>query len=201
MILRRLADAIRRQDWFTVLMETAIVITGVFLGLQAQQWAKDREDRQTEAVYLTRLYDEVLDLEATRAPLLALREGVFESVRAVTPALFGSEQRALKTQECDSLGLLSIVSNPTSDLATLLELQETGRLSLFQDEIVRSAIRSYLLKAARARDINAAVFRNIAPLMPDYPELLRYSKTANPGITSKGFIVCDVSEIRNNIEF
>lgn len=34
MILRRLADAIRRQVWFTVLVETGIVVMGVFLGLQ-----------------------------------------------------------------------------------------------------------------------------------------------------------------------
>jgi len=33
-ILRRLADVIRRQDWFTVAVETLIVVLGVFVGLQ-----------------------------------------------------------------------------------------------------------------------------------------------------------------------
>ena len=35
MILRRIAEALRRQDWFTVAVETPIVVFGVFIGLQA----------------------------------------------------------------------------------------------------------------------------------------------------------------------
>ena len=34
MILRRLATSIRKQDWFTVFIETLIVVFGVFIGLQ-----------------------------------------------------------------------------------------------------------------------------------------------------------------------
>ena len=32
MILRKLASAIRRQDWFTVLLEFVIVVLGIFIG-------------------------------------------------------------------------------------------------------------------------------------------------------------------------
>ena len=35
MILRRLTDAFRKQDWFTVGIETLIVVLGVFHGLQS----------------------------------------------------------------------------------------------------------------------------------------------------------------------
>ena len=38
MILRRLTNAIRRRDWFTVVIETLIVVLGVFLGLQVNNW-------------------------------------------------------------------------------------------------------------------------------------------------------------------
>ena len=33
-VLARLADGIRRQDWFTVLVEIAIVVLGVVIGFQ-----------------------------------------------------------------------------------------------------------------------------------------------------------------------
>jgi hypothetical protein len=36
--LRRLADALRKQDWFTVAVETLIVVFGVFIGLQVGNW-------------------------------------------------------------------------------------------------------------------------------------------------------------------
>ncbi len=68
MILRRLATSIRKRDWFTVFVETMIVVLGVFLGLQVQQWAGERVRKATEAEYIARLHDEVADLQATRAP-------------------------------------------------------------------------------------------------------------------------------------
>ena len=39
MILRRLTTALRKQDWFTVVIETLIVVLGVFLGLQVNNWS------------------------------------------------------------------------------------------------------------------------------------------------------------------
>ena len=32
LILRRITEAFRKQDWFTVAVETLIVVLGVFLG-------------------------------------------------------------------------------------------------------------------------------------------------------------------------
>ena len=52
MILRRLTDALRKQDWFTVVIETLIVVLGVFLGLQVNNWneARAAESRRAEII-------------------------------------------------------------------------------------------------------------------------------------------------------
>jgi hypothetical protein len=203
MILRRLAGAIRRQDWFTVLIEIMIVVIGVVLALQVQQWAQDRADRQTEAAYLSRLYDEVPALEATRARLIEFRENVYASATSAAPVVLGLDDRTLTKEECFGLGYLSILSNPTSDLAILNELQTTGRLYLVQDEKLKLLIRSYLLQAARARDINEAIFRNATTsgLMPRYPELLRISENASPEAVDVDAFICDTMKMRSNLEF
>jgi len=44
MILNRIANAIRKQDWFTVLLEFVIVVFGIFVGLQATEWEQERQD-------------------------------------------------------------------------------------------------------------------------------------------------------------
>lgn len=201
MILRRLANAIRRQDWFTVLIEIMIVVIGVVLALQVQQWAQAHEERKTEAAYLSRLYEEVLNLEATRAPIIQFRENVFAGATSAAPALLGLEERALTKEECFGIGYASILSNPTSDLAILNELQATGRLYLVQEETLKSSIRSYLLQAARARDINEAVFSNAAPLIPYYPELVRVSDTATPQTINADSFICDSNKMRSHLEF
>ncbi len=38
MILRRLANAIRQQDWFVVTIDILIVVLGVFIGIQMANW-------------------------------------------------------------------------------------------------------------------------------------------------------------------
>lgn len=59
MILRRIAGALRRQDWFTVLVATMILVLGVFIGLQVNNWNEARADRQREAAYLQGLAQDI----------------------------------------------------------------------------------------------------------------------------------------------
>ncbi|WP_340694164.1 hypothetical protein [Hyphomonas sp.] len=58
MILRRLSNAFRKQDWFTVVVETLIVVLGVFLGLQVNNWNADRTARSAESATLIRLHED-----------------------------------------------------------------------------------------------------------------------------------------------
>lgn len=46
MILRRLAESLRRQDWFTVGLEVAIVVIGVFTGIEVANWNEARLEAQ-----------------------------------------------------------------------------------------------------------------------------------------------------------
>jgi hypothetical protein len=43
MILRRFSANLRRQDWTAVVVELAVVVIGVFIGLQASNWNQERE--------------------------------------------------------------------------------------------------------------------------------------------------------------
>ena len=59
MILRHLAYAIRGQNWFTVLIELAVVVVGIFLGLQIDDWNERRKENSLERGYIERLEAEV----------------------------------------------------------------------------------------------------------------------------------------------
>ena len=60
MILQKLSMALRRQDWFTVVLEILIVVIGIFLGLQANEWNESRVERQLERTYLERIHADLL---------------------------------------------------------------------------------------------------------------------------------------------
>lgn len=59
MIIRRMADAIRTQNWFTVIIEILIVVIGIFLGLQVDDWNQARLDRARAEVYSQQLTAEL----------------------------------------------------------------------------------------------------------------------------------------------
>ena len=63
MILRRIAAALKRQDWATVFVEFALVVVGVLIALQLDNWNDARKERKLERAYLNRLY---IDLEKSR---------------------------------------------------------------------------------------------------------------------------------------
>jgi hypothetical protein len=58
MILRRITEAFRNQDWFTVAVETPIVVLGVFLSLQVNNWNTARLEQAQEQEYLVRLKED-----------------------------------------------------------------------------------------------------------------------------------------------
>lgn len=66
MILTRISAALRRQDWFAVVIEFVIVILGVVMGFQIAAWNAERQARADAADLLERLHDEIRDVEAAR---------------------------------------------------------------------------------------------------------------------------------------
>ena len=55
MIVQRLNEAIRSQNWANVFIEFVIVVLGIFVGLQANNWNESRLDRNQERESLERL--------------------------------------------------------------------------------------------------------------------------------------------------
>jgi hypothetical protein len=76
MILRRITDAFHKQDWFTVFIETLIVVFGVFIGLQVNNWNEARRDRIEAETSRERLIADLrADLDA-----FAIRRQWYEEV-------------------------------------------------------------------------------------------------------------------------
>lgn len=60
MILKRIAEGIKNQDWFVVGVEIMVVVVGIFIGLQVEAWNQERKDIQWEAVFLKNLKADLL---------------------------------------------------------------------------------------------------------------------------------------------
>ncbi|MEX0644256.1 MAG: DUF6090 family protein [Parvularculaceae bacterium] len=59
MILRRITEHVKAQNWFAVAIDFVIVVVGVFVGLQVSNWNAARADRSREAGYLAGLAQDI----------------------------------------------------------------------------------------------------------------------------------------------
>jgi hypothetical protein len=59
MILQRMAKALRAQQWPTVVTEVMIVVVGIFLGLQADNWNNARLNQALATTYMSRIESEL----------------------------------------------------------------------------------------------------------------------------------------------
>lgn len=157
MILRRITEAFRKQDWFTVAVETLIVVLGVFLGIQLGNWNQYAGNRRSETEYLRQLQG---DLHNIRAEIDAQIE--FEQFQAnLAEDIFGlirndtSESRALRI----GMGLNELTVRRTlrTQSPTFLDLQGSGKLEIISDPALREAIISYFYGTSR---MEAAMDKN-----------------------------------------
>ena len=59
MLLRRVIQHVRKQEWTAVAIDFAIVVVGVFVGIQAANWNEMRADQARARGYLERIHDDV----------------------------------------------------------------------------------------------------------------------------------------------
>lgn len=67
MILRRITQHVKAQNWFAVALDFVIVVAGILLAFQITNWNEARERRLSETEYLKRLHSDVVELTNRRA--------------------------------------------------------------------------------------------------------------------------------------
>tara|TARA_R110002020_G_scaffold263353_3_gene477873 strand:- start:10967 stop:11671 length:705 start_codon:yes stop_codon:yes gene_type:complete len=162
MILRRLTNAFRKQDWFTVVIETLIVVLGVFIGLQVGNWNDAARDRTQEAIVLDQLEREFtsvveaakeakveadISLTATRQVLRAIRDGK----EPEDPAAF-----------LQTLGRAGGFESGPLEPVTLTELMTASGLSELSSPDLRTALIRYHETADYQRELASLVLQRVS---------------------------------------
>jgi hypothetical protein len=135
------------------------------------------------------------NLQAIRATILAFRIRWNGGLKTANTVIYGEEDRELTALECEAIGYSYIMSSPTDDVASLIELLGSGQLSLFRDRKVSAALQDFLLIRARARDANIGVMNASTVLLSKYPELIQVAASSRQALTPAVY-QCDVSAMR-----
>jgi len=177
MILRRISENVRSQNWFAVAIEFVIVVVGVFMGLQVQDWNEARKERIEEQDLLSRLYEETLGLlELQRQELVGLRARA-DVLMGVNPILFAEEpMRDISGEECANIASSHVFRRPPDELPVLDEMLSTGRFDVLQDKAIKEQLRNYVLFRGRGRAYYQEATNELFRLHSRFPGLISINR-------------------------
>lgn len=136
MILRKLSQALKEQNWTAIWIEFVLLVAGVFLGIQVSNWNHQRTTNKQAEVFTERLRDD-LRVEVWRFAALNLYyEDVVANAKATMAALEGKSQLSN-----EALLIAAYRATQYSEFlqyrATYDELTSTGNMGLISDLSLR----------------------------------------------------------------
>ncbi|MHA7872670.1 MAG: hypothetical protein ACX939_10000, partial [Hyphococcus sp.] len=152
MLLRRVIEHVKTQNWTAVALDFVIVVVGVFIGIQVSNWNAARADRAEERQLITRLHTETSALLKIQKSEYAAHAPRAEAMTSIYPLLFDQALTgALSDTQCRLIAISHWLPAPTDELPILEEAISTGRFDLISNENVAESLRRFALVRDRSR--------------------------------------------------
>lgn len=142
MLLRRVIEHVKTQNWTAVALDFVIVVVGVFVGIQVSNWNDAGRERLSEAQYLERFADEIeltiAHIQEERAfserSLLTIEDFSAKAARAST----SDEELLSATKNYLTTGVFfaKFIPNRT----TFDDLVTTGNFDVISNETIRTSL-------------------------------------------------------------
>ncbi|MGD9800674.1 MAG: hypothetical protein AB7F91_06175 [Parvularculaceae bacterium] len=169
MILRRVIEHFRKQEWTAIAIDFAIVVIGVFVGIQVSNWNAARQTREAADQYGQRL---VADLREDAYSYIVLQNYYRGALKAAETAYEGLSDQ---TDIGDAAFLIAVFRASQYNFAerhraTFDELVASGSLDLIHDLKLRNLASSYynidLLEKVSRTTLNSEYRRYIRMTLP-----------------------------------
>jgi hypothetical protein len=182
MIIRRLGNAIVRQDWAVVVIELLVLVVGIFLGLQV-------DERQ----FLAALHEDIQLADRLSSRVRERRLSRRDVVISANEVLFGRADREFLTEEeCIAVGASNYFNIVVSGLPSLEELIATGRLGIIRDQDLRKELMAF-------RETRSAL-QNLVNIQSGQSSFINIPQYFPQLIALQGYFDAEGDEIRMGME-
>ena len=158
MLLRRITEHVRDQNWFAVALDFVIVVFGVFIGIQVANWNEAQADKQLGRYYLSRL---VVDLTAE----LNMSTSTVAYYRQVLDSVERTETLLLQ-ENPDEKAIIAAayrateVSGIAMATATWDQIVSSGHVGLLRDSSLENSLANYYKVQRVTLDSNAQLLNS-----------------------------------------
>ena len=170
MILRRLSQSLKEQNWTAIVIEFVLLVLGVFLGIQVANWNESRKDSIQEAAYLHNLAEDIRSdineidetIAVSRWRMSVLAALIVKSTGEPLPTTYSLPIGVVEVQkvpaytdaENKSLGLAySYVRTIDGNRSTYETIINTGGIGLIQDAKLLEQIQIYYADVDEIKDV------------------------------------------------
>ena len=161
MLLRRITQHVKDQNWFAVFLDFFIVVAGILIAFQITNWNEARVENNLQSLVEKRL---IADFEIVDQELVAAVERMERqliNMEVWRQALQrGSAVESEKESILNAMAYGASYPSFTSRSATYQELQTSGRLELIASEKFRIALSNYD-NGAQQRRFNLSEIRAV----------------------------------------
>lgn len=167
MILRRLAQSLKEQNWTSICVEFVLLVLGVFLGIQVANWNEQRSEDTRARAYLARIHGNFeSDLQSIERREVFWGKVLVDGKQAIRYAETGElvDDSAWKTvlafYQASQLWQWVTLDS------TYQEMRSGGELGLIRDQALRDAMSQYYLE-------NGSGIAYLFALQPEYRKIVR----------------------------
>lgn len=145
MVFRRIFEHLREQNWAAIGIEFVLLVLGVFLGLQAQEWANERGARAEERALLASLRTEFIETRGELVRQADKHRDIEADVAYVIDALDSAGRSgAAHARVLDERLAWALVATTTQlSQGELRGMLSSGRLTLIRDHALRTALADW----------------------------------------------------------
>ncbi len=182
MLLRRVSEHVKTQNWFAVLLDFLIVIIGVFLGIQVNNWNEARLLRAEETFFLERLLEDIqASIEASKYEASEMKRQA-EQATVVLKSLDACDvevaNRADFAQGVYTLGKFDSIQLVRTAYD---ELKSTGKVGVISNTELRNAFSELEREAQVQISATQTVRMWLAPHIQHVERNVRFDVTAPRG--------------------
>jgi ribosomal protein S17E len=147
MLLRRFSSHVQIQNWFAVFLDLIVVVVGLFIGLQIDNWWEGQKEARIEGEYLLEIRE---DFELNK---LDLDEKIARLEKIIRSMIVLQEQSALATP---SMSVSDLNKNAEQLFAmaafipvnrAFANLTGSGDLKLIQSRLLKNTLAGYYAAA------------------------------------------------------
>jgi|GEM_PF-5134149 len=144
MIIKRLAEGIKKQDWFVVTIEIVIVVVGIFIGLQVDEWNTSRINDQRAVEVIEELQVDFERIEQSATNLADFYANILVKMKALRIILDAGVVRPEDEQAVkDGISSASNWGDPPPPSGIFRDLVSSGNLSLIRNKELRMRLMEY----------------------------------------------------------